>query len=71
MDLSLNDEQKQIKALVRDFCKREVDQKRIHEILRQNDAAKTLDKESFIKVIQDLPYHSKHLRLQETPWQSF
>ena len=43
MDFELTEEQKQIKALVREFCKREVDQKRMLEILNKNDAAKTIE----------------------------
>ncbi len=43
MDLSLTEEQKQIKALVREFCQKEIDQKRMTEILRKNDAAKTIE----------------------------
>ena len=43
MDFTLSEEQKQIKALVKDFCEREVDQKRMLQILRKNDAAKTIE----------------------------
>ncbi len=43
MDFRLNEEQKQIKALVKEFCEREVDQKRLMQILRKNDAAKTIE----------------------------
>ncbi len=43
MDFSLSEEQKQIKALVRDFCEKEVDQKRMTEILQKNDAIKTME----------------------------
>lgn len=43
MDLSLSEEQMQIKALVRDFCQKEVDQKRMNAILRKNDAVKTIE----------------------------
>ncbi len=43
MDFRLTEEQKQIKALVKEFCQREVDQKRMTEILRKNDAAKTME----------------------------
>jgi len=43
MDFSLNEEQKQIKALIRDFSKREVDQARMTEILRKNDATKNIE----------------------------
>jgi alkylation response protein AidB-like acyl-CoA dehydrogenase len=38
MDFSLTEEQKHIKALVKQFCQREVDQKRLEEI-----AATTLE----------------------------
>ena len=43
MDFALTEEQKQIRTLVRDFCEKEVDQKRINELLRKNDAVKTID----------------------------
>ena len=43
MDFELTEEQKQIKALVRDLCKREVDQKQMLNIIRKNDAAKTIE----------------------------
>ena len=52
MNLELNEEQKQIKTLVRDFCQREVDPKRMNEILRKNDvAAMTLDSAKAIEEI--------------------
>ncbi len=43
MAFSLNDEQKQIKALVKDFCDREIDPKRIKEIEDKVYNAKTCD----------------------------
>ena len=43
MDFNLTEEQKQIKALVREFCQREVDQKRMMKILRKNDTANTVE----------------------------
>ena len=59
MDFSLNEEQKQIKALIRDFSKREVDQTRITEILRKNDAAKTIEE---IRAFGDDNFKFKHYR---------
>ena len=41
MDFELSEEQKQIKELVKDFCKREIDPKRIREIEQKVYNAKT------------------------------
>jgi len=43
LNFAFTEEQKQIRTLVRDFCEKEVDQKRINELLRKNDAVKTID----------------------------
>ena len=43
MDFSLNDEQKQIKALVKDFCARDIDKKRIDDIYDKVFMAKTCE----------------------------
>ncbi len=43
MDFRLTEEQLQIKALVRDFCRKEIDQKRMMTILHKNDAVKTVE----------------------------
>jgi alkylation response protein AidB-like acyl-CoA dehydrogenase len=42
MDFSLTEEQKQIKVLVRQFCEREVDQKRLEEIATRTVEARTV-----------------------------
>ena len=43
MDFELNDEQKQIKELVKDFCQKEIDLKRIKDIEEKVFLAKTCD----------------------------
>lgn len=43
MDFELNEEQKQIKALVREFCEREIDPKRMQELTNKAVAAETAD----------------------------
>ena len=43
MHFSLSEEQEQIKALVRQFCKREVDPKRMEEITAKSVAARTVE----------------------------
>ncbi len=43
MDFSLTEEQKHIKALVRQFCQREVDQKRLDEIAAKTFEARTVE----------------------------
>jgi len=42
MDLTLTGEQKQIKALIKEFCLKEVDQKRLEQVTAQTVAAKTV-----------------------------
>jgi len=43
MDFTLTEEQKQIKALVKDFCEREIDNKRIDELEDKVHSAKTCE----------------------------
>jgi len=43
MDFNLNDEQKQIKVLVKDFCEREIDEKQINDVFDKVYMAKTCD----------------------------
>jgi acyl-CoA dehydrogenase len=43
MDLSLTEEQKHIKALIKQFCRREVDQKRLEEMAAKTFAARTVE----------------------------
>ena len=43
MDFNLNDEQKQIKVLVKDFCEREIDEKQINDVFDNVYMAKTCD----------------------------
>jgi acyl-CoA dehydrogenase len=43
MDFSLTEEQKHIKALVKQFCQREVDQKRLEEIAAKTAEARTVE----------------------------
>jgi alkylation response protein AidB-like acyl-CoA dehydrogenase len=52
MDFNLNDEQKQIKALVKDFCEREIDEKQIDDIFDRVYMARTCD-----EVRAVFPYH--------------
>ena len=43
MDFSLNEEQKQIMALVKQFCQREVDHKRLEEIATKTCESRTVE----------------------------
>lgn len=43
MDFSLTEEQKQIKTLVRQFCQREIDQKRLEELAAKTAEAQTVE----------------------------
>ncbi len=43
MDLTLTEEQMQLKALVRDFCKKEIDHKAIWELVRKSVEIKTIE----------------------------
>jgi alkylation response protein AidB-like acyl-CoA dehydrogenase len=43
LNFAFSEEQKQIRTLVRDFCEKEIDQKRMTELLRKNDAVQTID----------------------------
>ena len=42
MDFSLTEEQKHIKALIKQFCQREIDQKQLEEIAAKTSAARTI-----------------------------
>jgi len=68
MDFSLNEEQKQIKALIREFCEREVDQKLLAEL-----SARTVEARNAIELRAAYPYdlldklHAVGLRQLQIP----